>query len=166
MRELDDIIQSLRENHYFYPGMDIQLYRQERLTEVEKNRVREKNPSNLKYPGNSLLRRDRKRVKHRILRNFLPRDANRPRKGIEDIKDKEDFINWFNEKYDLEDGVYCSYKPIGKGQGWQWFFLFEIKHGSIKKSSWKKKSNGKARDRSSKYMTFPYYFKERKKWNV
>lgn len=164
MRELDDIIESLRKNHYFEPGMDIQLYRQEELTKIEENRMREKNPINLKYPGNGLLRRDRKRDKFRKLRNFLPRNPGRPRTGLEDLKDKKDFIEWFDQKYDFPDGVYCSFK--GKGRGFQWFFLFEIKHGSISPNSWKKKSNGKARDRASKYMTFPYYFKERKKWNV
>lgn len=168
MNSLDDIIENLKtkNKHPFRPGMDVKLHRQEDLTEVEENKVREKNPSNLKYPGNSLLRRDMKREEFRTLRNFLPRDPGRPRTGIEDIKDIDDFIEWFDEKYDLPDGVYAGYENFGGNIGYAWFFLFEIKHGSIKKSSWKKKSNGKARDRSSKYFSLPYYFKERKKWNV
>jgi hypothetical protein len=169
MKSLDDILENLKTKkvHPFEPGLDIELYKQEELTEVQKNRVREKNPQNLDFPGNSLIRRDRNPCGERIiLRNFLRRDPPRPRTGIEEINDKNDFIKWFDDKYDIPDGTYHGQYNFGGDRGYSWLFVFEVKHGSIKKSSWKKKSNGKARDRSSRYYALPYLFRERKKWNV
>lgn len=170
MRTLNDIIEDLEKEYYFTPGMDLKLYSRKKLTPREKRKIRGKRPKILQKSGSGMMKRDsRNSPPIRIIRNFLPRNPPRIRTGIEDIKDEKHFMNWFESKYDfledLPDGVYFAQKSMGR-KGFSWLFAFRIKSGSIVRNSWKKKSNGKARDRPSQYLALPYFFYERSKWEV
>lgn len=130
--------------------------------------MRARKPQNMDEPGESLLKRDKKREPYKVLRNFLPRRAESPRKrtALEDIKNFEHFNEWFSDKYgdQLEPGIYCSFKGAGRGNGFSWFMVFEFRNGQIQE--WRKKSNGTIRANPSTYYTFPWYFKERQKHMV
>lgn len=170
MRKLNDILEDLEKEYYFTPGMHVKLYSRKNLSSKDKRKIRAKRPSILDEAGSGMMKRDSKNSEPiRILRNFLPRNPPRIRTGIEDIKNYKQFLDWFEDKYDfieeLPDGVYFAQKSMGR-KGFSWLFAFRIKQGRIVRKSWKKKSNGKARDRPSQYLALPYYFYERNKWEV
>lgn len=156
---VEQAIEFLERNYLYYPSEKYRLYKQVPLNNLEKSKVRNKKPQNLKHNTDSLKRLDSKwkKVKPALYIN-LPREAPRNKTTLKDITCQEDFIEYFENRFpDLEDGVYTSMKGMGKGKGFQHHFLLRYERGKVKK--FKAKSNGTPRQNSSSYYTFPRYFR-------
>ena len=91
----------------------------------------------------------------------LPRrhDAPRGTTAIEDLRDKDDFAEWFLDRFpDLPDGVYSAIRRGGGNRGYCTLFVLKQENGRV--TIWKKKSNGSG-NISSRYFALPLFFKLR-----
>jgi hypothetical protein len=144
--DIEDAVQQIIEKHNFIPGKTYNLYR---LKEING-----KNGGTLEVP---------KTVHTRTFQ--LERDPNFGT-GLHDLKDKDDFISYFEENYGkLPNGKYAAGTSRGGNDGMAYFFRLRLENGEVVK--WWAKSKAKnTRQNSSTYYVLPDYFRIREELGV
>jgi len=97
----------------------------------------------------------------------LPRNPPSGYTSIYDLRDKEDFFQYFENRFpDLPDGRYCARTSAGGNNGMSTLFILDYSNGQV--TNWIKKSNPKNKYKgySARYYALPKYFRVRDDLNV
>ena len=145
-RQLNSLIDDLREKYNFHPERDYQLMKVIDNPEVK----------GLKIPKNY--------KPERYIQLPVDRDI---RYNLLDMEDRNDFIRYFESEFSgIDNGTYIAQTGQGHGSGMSRLFQLDYRNGAVVRGSWKKKSNAMSNNYSSDYFVLPMYFRLREKHGV